>query len=295
MKPAARAGTIATALLLFAACSTGAPTSAPVATGTPAAVAPTPSPAVTPSAAPTADLAHPVGIIAIGHSGLTGEGTAAYAGSWATSTLPNIKSVYLRLIAVRPETEGHVANAAFGGAPASTTTEQATEALRTVPAPALAIISTLDNDIECEGTNIKSVGQSIESGLTAIHTASPNTKILVVGQLGRPSVAFVKELVAKDPNLKAAMAGSDACSFYDLDGKLKEAGFRKLTAVIDAYEAEQARVCASVPNCSTDGGVRRAYLDKLENLSPDYNHLNERGQAAEAELIWPVVQDLLGL
>ena len=39
--------------------------------------------------------------------------------SWATGTLPTIDSVYLRLVAVRPETEGHVANTAKGGAGAA--------------------------------------------------------------------------------------------------------------------------------------------------------------------------------
>jgi hypothetical protein len=40
--------------------------------------------------------------------------------------------------------------------------------------------------------------------------------------------------------------------------------------------------------------VRRAYKDKLANFSPDWAHLNVRGQAAEAALIWPVVAKLLG-
>jgi hypothetical protein len=68
-----------------------------------------------------------------------------------------------------------------------------------------------------------------------------------------------------------------------------------LTDVIDEYEAEIARVCEAVPNCATDDGVRRAYVDTLENFSPDYAHLNVKGQAAEAELIWPVVEEQLGL
>jgi hypothetical protein len=48
-------------------------------------------------------------------------------------------------------------------------------------------------------------------------------------------------------------------------------------------------VCATVPNCRTDNGVRAAYVDRLENFSSDWSHLNVRGQAAAAELIWPVV------
>jgi hypothetical protein len=83
--------------------------------------------------------------------------------------------------------------------------------------------------------------------------------------------------------------------FYDSAGNIVPAHFEALTAIIDAYEAEQGRVCALVPHCVTDKGVRAAYVDKLENFSSDWNHLNVRGQAAEAELIWPVVAKLLEL
>ena len=38
------------------------------------------------------------------------------------------------------------------------------------------------------------------------------------------------------------------------------------------------------PYCMTDGGVRKAYKDIIENFSPDLAHLNVKGQAAEAEL-----------
>jgi lysophospholipase L1-like esterase len=54
-------------------------------------------------------------------------------------------------------------------------------------------------------------------------------------------------------------------------------------------------VCAEYEQCVMDGGVRASYTDKLENFSSDWNHLNAKGQAAEAKLIWPVVKELLGL
>jgi len=235
----------------------------------------------------------------MGHSGLTGEGTGApsepsYPNSWATGTSPDVDSVYLRMVAVRPETEGRVSNAAVGGAPTSTLSYQAEAALARVPAPALAIIQSVDNDVQCDAANVTAVGASVAQVLDLIHEASPNTKILVAGQLGRPSVSFVKDLVAYDPNVKPSLTGNDDCTFFDASGKLHEAGFANLTKAIDAYEAETARVCAAVPNCVTDGGVRRAWIDKIELFSPDYNHLNKQGQAAEAELIWPVVERLLG-
>ncbi len=263
---------------------------------------PTVAPAATPipSPHPSVDLARPVGLIAVGHSGLTGEGTGpasqpVLANSWATGTAPEVDSVYRRIAAALPETEGHVANMAIGGAPAGTLSAQARAALRNVPAPALAIIQTVDNDIRCDASNVAEVGTSVADALALIHEASPNTKILVVGQLGRPSVAYIQELVAQVPGAKPSLTWNDECTFFDAGGTLHEAGFEKLTQAIDAYEAETARVCAAVPNCVTDGGVRRDWIDRIDLFSPDYAHLNKQGQAAQAELIWPVVERLLGL
>ena len=171
-----------------------------------------------------------------------------------------------------------MANTAKGGAPASELTSQAEEALAVVPAPALAIIQTVDNDIQCDGSNVRDVEQEFAHALALLHELSPNTKILVAGQLGRPSVAFIKRLVAHDPSTKASLTWDDDCSFFDAAGHLRVSGFKKLSAVIDKYEAETAAVCAATPNCATDGGVRRAWVDKIENFAPDYAHLNVQGR-----------------
>jgi len=288
---------IGTAVLL-AGCGTGVEqTAVPsnVRTTAPQATA-----SVTVQPTPTQDVSHPVGMIAVGHSGLTGEGTADlhqdnFNDSWATGTDPAVNSIYLRLVAAQPAIAGHVSNTAHGGALASALVAQVRSALAQVPVPAFAIVSTIDNDLLCDQSNLASFGDSVLAGLNEIHTASPNTKILMIGQFGRPNVDYVKQLVAAVPGQKAALTGEDECTFFLADGTLNEAGFAKLTAATDAYEAEEARVCATVPNCSTDGGVRKTWVDKIELFSPDYAHLNVKGQAAEAEQLWPVVQDLLGL
>jgi hypothetical protein len=110
--------------------------------------------AATSSTMSAADTAKPVGVIAIGHSGLTGEnsdpsqpGQVALENSWATGTSPQVNSIYRRLVAVRQDTDGHVANTAEGGAPASTLAAQAQRALETVAAPALVVVQTIDGDI----------------------------------------------------------------------------------------------------------------------------------------------------
>jgi len=295
-----------TTALLVAACSAAGPT-APSATSNAVTVAPETEPAgatVAPGTeppGPSADLEHPIGVIAIGHSALTGEGTAGPAepnpsASWATGTLPSVNSLYLRLVESVPETEGHASNKAEGGASAFNLVLQAKLALAEVPAPRLAIIDTIDDDIQCDASNVAQVGKWISDAVTYIHETSPNTKILVVDQPSRPNVGFVKSVVAKFPLMKAtSFTWDDACSFYDAAGKLNEAAFQKLTDAIDAYEAEQSRVCKLVPNCFDDGGVRRAYVDTIETYSPDFNHFNTLGQATQAELLWPVVQRILGL
>ncbi len=294
LRRTARLVTIAAAaVVMVAACGDDQPTARPQAPSTTAA-----RPQATGPTTEPARIGRPVGIIAIGHSGLTGEGTggtfeAVFANSWATGSAPEVNSVYQRLTSVRPETQGHVANTAKGGAPASTLTAQATQALAIVPVPALAIIQTVDNDILCDASNVAEVGQSLADALALIHDASPDAIILVAGQLSRPSVAFVNDLVAAHPDTKADLTWDDECSFFDADGNLRESGFELLTAAIDAYESEMARVCAQVPNCVTDGGVRKAWIDSLEYFSPPFTHINLAGQAAQAELIWPVIEPLL--
>jgi len=271
------------------------PTLAPAAT-------PAPTVAATAAAtgAPTPDLDHPVGLVAIGHSGLTGEGTTIAGGpnpaaSWATGDDPVVNSVYLRLVAAEPETAGNVSNQARGGARASALRSQAAAALATVPVPLLAIIQTVDNDLRCNASNVAQVGLDLQAALEFLHSASPNTRILVVGQLGRPTVDFITELAAHSAAAKASVQWADACSPIDADGNVSPSGIANLVAAIDAYEAETARVCALVPNCYTDGGVRRAWEDTIDQFASDFSHMRIGGQAREAEEIWPVVEQLLGL
>ena len=104
------------------------------------------------------------------------------------------------------------------------------------------------------------------------------------------------DFVAAHPEVKPELTGpgEDCNGFFDPSGELIQETFDLLNASIDAYEAEQQRRCDAVPQCRTDGGVRAAYA-RWREISSDWNHLNVRGQASEAELIWPVVVDMLGL
>src|SRR5258706_4729953 len=114
------------ASLLVAACSGSTVSVTPTEQATQTFMSsPTDSPTATP------DHQHPVGMIAIGHSGLTGEGApephkAFPENSWATGTSPDVNSIYLRLTTVRPGFLGQVSNTARGGAKSSALVAQAT-------------------------------------------------------------------------------------------------------------------------------------------------------------------------
>lgn len=121
------------------------------------------------------------------------------------------RSIY----AARPDTNGHVANAAVGGAPVSSLAPQAKAALQSVPNPELVIVQTIDNDVQCDGTdaeNVTTFGATLQADPGVINAAVPESKILLVGQLGRPSTSFIAQLVAKEPSVKGYLCISPGSS-----------------------------------------------------------------------------------
>ena len=260
--------------------------------------------------APTEDAAtstpavvqEPVGIIAIGHSGMNGQnsnpdmpGWGAPQNSWSTGTSAEFESVYERLVAIQPQHDGHVFNAAEGGATSGTLVEQAEFALRAVPTPALALIYIIGNDFRCDGTDneerVAKFGENVRAALEVITEASPRVRILIGDNLGRPLQAA--EALGADEAIRAASGGTGACDFFTPAGELAPDRIAYLTGILEDYEAEQARVCAEVPQCTTDGGVFATYQEDLSRLIPGDGHLNVAGQAAVAELIWPRVEALM--
>jgi lysophospholipase L1-like esterase len=299
LSPAATAVAPATAAQLATPSAASTPVYHASATPFAAATATSSTPAA--STAPTPPGV-PVGLIALGHSALTGEGTgdageAVYENSWATGTAPAVDSIYLRLVAQDAAIEGHVFNAATGGADVYALSGQAQVALAQVPNPELVIIQTIDNDIRCDGTDAQNVpmfGKELERVLQQIHSAAPDAHVLLVGQRGRPSADFVKTLVAAHPYLEATLEGDGPCDAYDTSGNFSTASFKTLTDIIDSYEAEQARVCAEFTGCTTDkGALATQFVESLDYYSEGFDHLNVTGQARMAEIVWPVVQQLL--
>jgi lysophospholipase L1-like esterase len=256
--------------------------------------------------APTSlETAEPVGLVALGHSALTGEnsdpgkpGQPALENSWATGTADGLDSIYQRMVELRPETEGHVENFAQGGAPAASLRAQATTALQNVPTPQLAIIQTIDGDIRCDGTDdvhVAEFGAALDDVLTKIAEASPETQILIITQPGRPALELesMADLINSEPAARALYTGPAPCGMLDDSGAQQPENIATLTAIIESYEAEQQRVCDKYPTCSTDEGALATFRREPSMVSSDFNHLNLEGQRRLAEAVWPTVQTLL--
>lgn len=284
----------ASMLVLMAGCASEM--EGPLSTGV--ARTSTPDPTVVPSAQP-----RPIGLVAIGHSFMTGEGSAAGLtgepipeNSWATGTNPEVNSIYLRMVEAIPETGRNVANVARGGAAVTDLPAQVNTALFVVPHPRLLLLRAIDNDIRCDGSdeeNVVEFGETLAQTLAIVAEKSPETTIIVLGQLASPAsdAAQFEDL----PDVRQALGGTGMCDFFDPDGELVPEALDTLTAIIGMYEAEQQRVCAEVPQCITDPVAEDAFEHRLEYVSDDYSHYNVVGQAAVAEHLWPTVAEALGI
>ena len=258
----------------------------------------------------TTSASHPLrGIIALGHSALTGEnsdpqsiGVPAPQNSWATGTNPAVDSVYQRLAAVDPTTRGRAVNEAAGGAPAATLAGQATQALGVVPNPRLVIIEIIGTDIRCDGSdssNYPVFGQEVKAALDLIAKQAPHTTILLVSWPGRPLQVSKAIIGTPAVPISRANSASEMCSPFDPDLRLDMKHITTWTGIIEGYESEQAKVCATVPECHTDNGrathfqVSASYYNYSNDW--DWQHYNVTGLAALAAFMWPTVAKTLNL
>src|SRR5215471_1605957 len=252
----------------------------------------------------TTSASHPLrGIIALGHSALTGEnsdpqslGMPAPQNSWATGTNPAVDSIYQRLAAVDPATRGHAVNEAAGGAPAATLVGQAAQALGVVPNPRLVIIEIIGTDIRCDGSdssNYPVFGRQVKAALDLITKQAPNATILLMSWPA--SLLQASQAITGTPAVQIAQANSasDMCNPFGPNLKPDRKHIATWTGIIEGYEAEQAKVCATVPQCHTDNGqatlfqVRTSYYNYTDDW--DYQHYNVAGLAALAGFMWPTV------
>jgi hypothetical protein len=288
------------AILGMGACSDGSPSGS----GSPKASAVAGTTPVPTTTAAQPDPEHPAGVIALGHSGMTGfqsdpakPGQDVVANSWATGTNPVVNSVYQRLVAARPATAGLVANVARNGEKADGLEFQVPAALAQVPTPALALFMIMDNDIRCDGTDPEHLPEfraAVRAAVEQVVKVSPKVTVVIASGPGRP--AEYAKAIATLRQTPVNLTGTDPCMMFSANRKVNATEVPRLTSILESYEAELARACDGIPQCHWDGGALARYPgDRLEDYGNDLGHPSIKGHQHWAEAIWSVVARAMGI
>lgn len=236
----------------------------------------------------------PSAIAAIGHSGLTGydsdaPGQDARGNSWATGDNPDVDSVYLRILAENPAIEGHATNLAVDGSGVADLLRQAEQITEADPKPELVLVQSIDNDIQCDGTDAQNLPLYREGLVDVMDTltgALPDATILFVDQWASVA-AYDAAAMARDP---AHLAGDGLCDVVDPTTlKVVPEKEAALQTLVDEYFATIKDVCAQYANCITDEGAMQNLALATEDITPDFNHLTVSGHAKMAAIAWDVL------
>jgi hypothetical protein len=201
-----------------------------------------------------------------------------------------VNSIYLRLLRRNPALKDHAMNLSVNGTNVDDLVTQAGQAVSLEPLPELYLISSVDNDIRCDGTdgqNYQAFGDQLRSALKIIATAAPQAQIFIASSPWASEenyAAMLAKVGAKDH-----ATGSGPCDLYDSAGKLQPKHLRYTKAVTARYHEQVVRVCAEFPQCRYDGGALRRMVIVPADVSSDHDHLSIKGHHKEAAVEWAVL------
>jgi hypothetical protein len=240
---------------------------------------------------PKSTAGYPSSIAVLGHSGATGEGSdpdrpgeEVRANSWATGTNPEVKSLYLRILAKNPAIKGRNLNLAEAGGTVDMLVLQAEEAVSRKPKPDLFVIQIMDNDIVCPASadDLKAFRSTFVSALETLVKGAPESDIFVVSQFGSPAT----NAKALPRELREAFGSTGPCDFLDVEGRLVPSKLARAEKAIHGYEAQLDAGCGRFDQCRYDGGAFGRVVDKRRYLSSDGNHFSVQGHARAAAVAW---------
>ncbi len=233
-------------------------------------------------------------IVALGHSGLTGfnadpaeRQADAREYSWATGDDPAVTSIYQRLLATRPALRGNATNLAVDGSTVDDLPAQVDQMLALDPLPDVVIIQSIDNDMQCDGTdpdNELRYAAALDAVLTTINQDDPGAHIFFVDQW-----AAVQTYVDATKDLPASVAGATGdgpCDTFTATGEVRAAGVASQQQIVDDYFAAITRVCAAHQGCFTDGGALQRMPLTAGDLTSDADHLSVSGLTVMAQYAW---------
>lgn len=269
---------------------------APATQSAPPSASALPSPTSAPRSLQTAAPSTPAldSIVVLGHSGTTGYGSNpsdpqgdVRENSWATGANPQVNSVYRRLLATHPAIEGHATSLGVDGSTVDDLPGQVEQMLALNPLPDLVIIQSIDNDMQCDGTDTANetlYATKLGTVLTTINQKDPHAQIFFVDQWG--SVQTYADATKDQGESVSSASGTGPCDTFTPAGEERPAGIASLQRIVDGYFAAIKRVCAAHRACFTDDGALRKMPLHMGDLTPDANHLSVQGLAVMAQYAW---------
>jgi hypothetical protein len=245
--------------------------------------------------APKSTPGYPSSIAVLGHSGATGEGSdpdrpgeEVRANSWATGSNPEVKSLYLRILARNPAIKGHNLNFAEGGATVDELVSQAGRAVSAELKPELFVVQIMDNDIVCPMSqdDLGAFRSTFVSALEELAKGAPASNTFVVSQFGSPGT-YASSLSRAE---RQTFGGTGRCDFVDPRGRIVPKKVALADKVIHSYAAQLKAGCKRVPRCRYDGGAFGRIVDRREYVSSDLNHLTVDGHAKAAAVAWTAMK-----
>ena len=241
----------------------------------------------------------PNAIAAIGHSSVTGYNSDnadltrdAHENSWATGTNPEVNSLYARILARNPAIKDHNRNAAEDGSTVDDLRGQIDTLLASDPKPDLVLVTSVDNDIRCDGTdpeNYDTFGAELTKALRALADGAPQARIFLVSQWA--TVQAYTDAIKDDPVWREDRAGDGPCDLFDVTRVPQPARIAYLQDIVDHYHAELAASCAQIPACRYDQGAMQRMTVVPADLTSDGSHLSVQGHRKHAELTWAALQE----
>jgi hypothetical protein len=228
----------------------------------------------------------------IGHSGATGanaegDGSDVRENSWATGDNPDVKSIYLRLLADHPALKGHNFNTAKDGSDASALMDQAELLLAMDPVPDLVLINSIDNDIQCDGSdesNYDTFEGRIDDVLTFLQKRAAGIRVFFVDQW--TSVVKYDDVVSPLPGGIAHNMDSGPCGVFTTDGTRNPEAEIYLQQQVDTYMDRIIAACGRHDDCATDNKAMQGMPLEAADLATDFDHLSAIGLAKEAAIAW---------
>jgi hypothetical protein len=166
------------------------------------------------------------------------------------------------------------------------------EALALDPLPDLYIIQTVDNDIQCDGSdadNALAYGDKIDAVLASINEGAPDARIFIVGIVATSQ--NYTDVISAFPDAVSQNQGGGVCDAFDENGAEIPEAIAYYDEIVEGYTSELRDGCTEAQHCTLGADEIINMVIDATDLTSDHSHLTVTGHHKMAEVAWEVIGD----